>query len=133
MNNSGSERMIEIKKADLIDKIKTNRDRHIEDYNNAVIAYKEEALKQIKQITKDVKAGSLKVSLKLTSPEAGDRLWCKNVPITELVQSCKEECAKNLPGQDKLEAGGCDGYTSWCWCNSTEGTINPNNTDSHIP
>lgn len=68
-----------------------------------------------------------------TSPEAGDRIYCKNAPIIELFNSCKEECAKNPPTQNKVEAGGCDGYTVWCWCNSAEGTFNPNNTDSHLP
>jgi len=40
MNNSGSGRTVEIKKSDLVAKIKSNREMHIAEYEDAVIAYK---------------------------------------------------------------------------------------------
>jgi len=69
--------------------------------------------------------------VKLTSPESGDKLFCKNVPITELYKSCKTQCAKVSTDANKVEAGGCDGYTAWCWCNKTQGNVTPSNANSH--
>jgi hypothetical protein len=67
MRRNGS-RIIKVKKADLIAKIQENKERHIESYAKAVIAYKKEALKQLSDITKKVEAGEMKVRLDLTTP-----------------------------------------------------------------
>lgn len=64
----GNNRTVKIKKKELIKKIKENKDAHIVDYQEAVIAYKNEAEKQLKQQLKDLKGGSLDVKLKITSP-----------------------------------------------------------------
>ena len=62
-------RVITVKKDMLINKIKENRETHTKAYDLAVIGYKVEALKQLKQLTKDIKNGALNASLRLTKPE----------------------------------------------------------------
>ena len=44
-------RLIKVKKQDLIDRIKENKKNHIELYKKAVVAYKEEALEQLDFLT----------------------------------------------------------------------------------
>jgi len=61
-------RIIEVNKAQLIEKIKENKAAHIEAYNKAVIAYKEEAIKQLSELTKKAQDGELKLHLNLVSP-----------------------------------------------------------------
>jgi hypothetical protein len=67
MMNS-NERLISVDKLKLIEKIKENRENHIKEYGEAVEAYKEEALRQLKKLTKEAKGGSLNVFLNLISP-----------------------------------------------------------------
>ena len=67
MRRNGN-RIIKVKKAELIAKILENKAQHIESYGKAVIAYKKEALKQLADITKKVEAGDMKVRLNLTTP-----------------------------------------------------------------
>lgn len=57
-----------IRKVDLIAKIKENKEKHIKDYQEAVIAYKKEALKQLALLTFQVERGSLDAKLDLTTP-----------------------------------------------------------------
>lgn len=61
-------RIIKIKKQDLIEQIEANQEAHVKDYEEAVIAYKNEAERQLKQQLKELKNGSLDVKLKLISP-----------------------------------------------------------------
>lgn len=61
-------REISIEKSKLIKKINENRDVHIEEYENAVIAYKKEAEVQLKRLTKELKNGVLTLKLNLVSP-----------------------------------------------------------------
>jgi hypothetical protein len=61
-------REISIEKNKLIEKIKENRDIHIKEYDEAVIAYKKEAEVQLKRITKELKDGNLKLKLDLVTP-----------------------------------------------------------------
>ena len=67
MRRNGN-RIIKVKKSDLIAKIQENKERHIESYEKAVIAYKKEALKQLAEITKKVEEVDMKVRLELTTP-----------------------------------------------------------------
>jgi len=67
MRQLGS-RTISVDKAKLIEKIKENKANHIIEYDKAVIAYKEEALKQLAELTKDIQEGVLNIRLNLTSP-----------------------------------------------------------------
>jgi enoyl reductase-like protein len=61
-------RTIKVNKQQLIDKIKENKAAHIEAYNKAVIAYKEEALKQLTELTTKANNGDLQLRLNLTTP-----------------------------------------------------------------
>lgn len=67
MRRNGN-RIIKVKKADLIAKIQENKAQHIESYAKAVIAYKKEALKQLADITEKVEGGDMNVRLNLTTP-----------------------------------------------------------------
>jgi hypothetical protein len=61
-------RIIKVKKIDLIAKIKENKKNHIVEYKQAVIAYKKEALKQLKDLTEKAKSGEMNLNLKLVTP-----------------------------------------------------------------
>lgn len=61
-------RTIKVKKSDLIAKIKENKKNHIADYKQAVVAYKKEAIKQLKDLTERAKSGEMNLQLKLITP-----------------------------------------------------------------
>ena len=61
-------RTIKVKKNKLIEKIKEIKKNHIELYEKAVVAYKEEALEQLEELTAEVNDGSLEISLDLVTP-----------------------------------------------------------------
>lgn len=63
-----SSRMIKVKKEDLIKKIEENKETHITEYEEAVIAYKNEALKQLKTLTKNAKNDKMDLQLQLVTP-----------------------------------------------------------------
>ncbi len=67
MRQLGS-REIKVKKAELIEKIKLNKENHIKEYEKAVVAYKEEALRQLANLTTRVNEGVLGVKLDLVTP-----------------------------------------------------------------
>lgn len=67
MRRTGN-RTITVNKAELIAKIEENREAHKVAYDKAERAYKIEALKQLKQLTKEVKEGSTTIRLNLTTP-----------------------------------------------------------------
>jgi len=67
MRSLGS-RKITVKKQKLIDKIKENKKNHIEEYGKAVIAYKEEALRQLNILVGKVEEGALDADLDLVTP-----------------------------------------------------------------
>ena len=67
MRQLGS-RKINVDKAKLIEKIRENKANHVIEYDKAVIAYKEEALKQLKELTEDVEEGALGIKLDLVTP-----------------------------------------------------------------
>jgi len=67
MRRTGS-RTIKVNKQQLIDKIKENKKNHVEEYAKAVVAYKEEALKQLAKLTEKVNNGELGIMLELTTP-----------------------------------------------------------------
>jgi len=76
-------RTIKVKKADLIAKIKENKAQHIEDYKEAVIAYKKEALEQLEKQIKEVSEGSIKVTLNLVSPVDNTENYDKIISMFE--------------------------------------------------
>lgn len=61
-------RTVKVKKNDLLIKIKQNKEKHIKEFNEAKIAYKEEALKQLAKLKTDVVNGDLKIHLELVTP-----------------------------------------------------------------
>jgi len=67
MRRTGS-RTIKVNKQQLIDKIKENKKNHVEEYAKAVIAYKEEALRQLANLTEKVNEGALNIQLNLITP-----------------------------------------------------------------
>lgn len=62
------DRVMRVTKLDLIEKINENKLVHVTAYNKAVIAYKEEAIKQLNSLIKDVEGGCLTAKLSLTTP-----------------------------------------------------------------
>jgi len=61
-------RSITVNKADLIAKIKENKEKHIVEFDKAVVAYKEEALKQLTALIVRVDEGALDAKLDLITP-----------------------------------------------------------------
>jgi hypothetical protein len=62
------ERLIKVKKSELLEHIRNNQLQHIEDYEQALVAYKEEALKQLVELTEKANDGKTDLYLHLTSP-----------------------------------------------------------------
>jgi hypothetical protein len=61
-------RTITVKKSQLIEKLKANKTNHIKEFNDAVVAYKEEALRQLNEQIKIVQEGGLTAKLNLITP-----------------------------------------------------------------
>lgn len=61
-------RQINIKKAELIEKIKANKEVHIKDYEEAVIAYRKKAAELITKVQEELTNGSLKIGINLVTP-----------------------------------------------------------------
>lgn len=61
-------RTIKILKADLITKIKENKKNHIKEYEKAVVAYREEALRQLRTQLERVEEGAVDAKLDLMTP-----------------------------------------------------------------
>ena len=67
MRHTGN-RTILLKKEELIARIKENKKNHEKEFEAAVIAYKEEALKQLATETSRVREGALDAKLDLVTP-----------------------------------------------------------------
>jgi len=67
MRRTGS-RTIKVNKDKLIEQIKLNKENHIKEYDKAIIAYKEEALKQLTAQISRVDEGALDAKLDLITP-----------------------------------------------------------------
>lgn len=61
-------REITVDKANLIEKIKLNKENHLAEYEKAVEAYKAEAKRQLNAQLKALKNGSLSVKVNLVAP-----------------------------------------------------------------
>jgi phosphoribosyl-dephospho-CoA transferase len=61
-------RTVKVNKVNLIEQIKKNKENHIVEYEKAVIAYKEEALRQLADLTFKVEEGLLEATLNLVTP-----------------------------------------------------------------
>jgi hypothetical protein len=82
MRRTGS-RTIRVNKQQLIDKIKENKKNHVEEYAKAVIAYKEEALRQLANLTQKVTEGALDIKLNLITPIDNSTNYDKIVEMFE--------------------------------------------------
>lgn len=69
MRHNANAREITVDKQKLIDIIKANKEKHIAEYNAAVLAYREEAAKQLKVQSKALKEGKLDIKINLISPK----------------------------------------------------------------
>ena len=76
-------RMIKVKKEDLIETIKKNKKNHIEVYEKAVVAYKEEALEQLDNLTGEVQNGALDIRLDLVTPINNEKSYDGIIEIFE--------------------------------------------------
>jgi hypothetical protein len=61
-------REVSIQKSALIKKIKENKDIHVKDYEEAIIAYRKEAEAQLNKLSNDLKNGALNLKLNLITP-----------------------------------------------------------------
>jgi hypothetical protein len=68
MRINGNGREISVKKSDLIAKIKENKENHIIEYEKAVEAYKVVAKRTLEKQMKELKNGSLSISVHLVAP-----------------------------------------------------------------
>lgn len=69
MRHNSNARVITVKKADLITKIKENRANHELEYAKAVEAYKKEAQRQINEQQNFLNEGKLSLRLNLVAPQ----------------------------------------------------------------
>lgn len=74
-------RTIKVNKQELINKIEENKQAHIKAYRKAVTAYKKEALKQLKELTKEVRGGDLQIRLNLTTPVDNEKNYDKIIEM----------------------------------------------------
>lgn len=61
-------RTIKLNKAKLIEKIEENKQKHIKDYEEAVIAYRKKAQELLDKTIKELSDGSLKIGITLVTP-----------------------------------------------------------------
>lgn len=64
-----AERKVKVNKQKLIDTIKANKAKHIEEYNQAVLDYKEEADKKLRELRRNLNDGRLDLQLVMTTPQ----------------------------------------------------------------
>ena len=89
-------RKIKVKKSELLAKIEENKALHIQDYEAAVIAYKDKAISQLNNLLKNAKNGSLKIELQLVHPinKAGEYdkiITMFNMDVEETIELDQDE------------------------------------------
>ena len=88
-------RTIKLKKDKLIEKIKENKENHIKEYERAIIAYREEALKQLEQLKNEVTEGKLDISLNLIIPVNNSENYDKIIEMFEWEVEKEVELSQN--------------------------------------
>jgi len=79
-----SQRSITVKKTELISKIKENKTNHIQEYDKAVIAFKERVTRQLEESRLALESGDYsKVNFRLTVPENKSDEYDKLVKMFE--------------------------------------------------
>lgn len=82
MRHTGNRKIL-LKKEDLIARILKNKEEHVKEYNEAVVAYKKEALKQLAVQTSRVTEGALDAKLELVTPVNNEENYDKIVEMFE--------------------------------------------------
>lgn len=83
MRRTGS-RTIKVNKVKLIEQIKLNKENHIKEYEKAIVAYKQEALRQLNEEIKKVReGGSLDAKLNLITPINNSENYDKIIEMFE--------------------------------------------------
>lgn len=83
MRHNPNSRTIKVKKSDLLDKIKVNKENHKKEYEEAVVAYRIEARKQLNQQKKSLEKGDLNLRLNLVAPVNMEAEYDKLIQIFE--------------------------------------------------
>ena len=89
-------RTIKVNKEKLLEKIQENKKNHIKKYKEALVAYKEEALKQLEILAERAKEGETDLDLDLTPPvneaDSYDKLLVQfEWEVEKLVELSQEE------------------------------------------
>ena len=96
MRQQANARTITVKKAELIEKIKENKEEHIKEYTEAVEAYRKEAKRQLIVLNEGLENGKLDLKLSLISPKNEEAEYDKlimmfNWEIAETVELSQGE------------------------------------------
>jgi len=83
MRHNPNSRTIKVKKSDLLEKIKINKENHKKEYVEAVDAYRIEAKKQLNQQKKSLEKGNLNIGLNLVAPVNMEAEYDKLIQIFE--------------------------------------------------
>lgn len=76
-------RTVTISKEKLISTLKANKEAHIKDYEEAVIAYVAEVNKQLIELKDKIDSGDLEISLKLTKPVNSSKNYDEIIQLFE--------------------------------------------------
>jgi hypothetical protein len=88
-------RTVTIKKEDLLEALKVNKAAHIKDYNEAVIAYKKEGLKQLLKLKLRIEGGALDIMLNLVTPIDNSDTYDENIKLFEWEVNDEVELTKD--------------------------------------
>lgn len=94
-----STRTVKVKKSDLIAQIKLNKEKHIAEYNQAVIDYRDEANKQLTKLRKSLNAGKTDLRLEMTEPVNKEKDYDKLIKQFEWEQD--DHVNLSIPEFDK--------------------------------
>lgn len=83
MRHNPNSRTIKVKKRDLLEKIRANKENHKKEYEEAVSAYRIEAKKQLNQQKKALEKGDLNIHLNLVAPVNMESEYDKLIQIFE--------------------------------------------------
>ena len=113
-------RTIKIKKSDLLGKIRENKKNHIVQYDEAVAAYKEEAIKKLEKLTNDVISGEMKCHLNMITPVNNARKY------DELITQFEMEVDKVIEVSQNEFTEYVHDRTSWAISGGQSNTIYSN-------
>lgn len=76
-------RTIKVKKKELLEKVKANKEKHVKEYEKAVIAYKLEALEQLNTLMVEAEKGERQLRLNLVEPVDNSNNYDKIIKMFE--------------------------------------------------